>query len=325
MTYRKPTVMTVEVSRGTTHDGPGLRTTVFTKGCPLACRWCQNPESINPRQEIWYEAAKCIGCSECVKVCPNAALGINEAGIRIRRSKCTGCGMCAKTCPAKALSFTGTVWTSDELFHEVMKDKPYYDEFGGGVTVSGGEPLLHADFLQGFFQKLKANGIHTALDTCGCLPGEALMRLIPHVDAILYDIKLLDGAKHKELTGQGNRRILDNLTAVAQYIRKVWLEENRKILLWIRTPLIPRDTSTKENIERIADFIAENILDLTERWELCAFNAACAAKYVRMQLPWPYEGIAAMKQNDVDKLKGFALSRGIPEDKLIVTGIVIRS
>ena len=309
----------VEVSRGSTHDGPGLRTTVFTKGCPLACRWCQNPESLSFKQEIWYEASKCIGCLFCLDVCPNATLETSEKGIRIDRDKCRGCGACAAGCPAKALMTTGTDWTLDELVHEVMKDKPYYDEFGGGVTVSGGEPLMHADFLVAFYKILKADGIHAALDTCGCLPEETIMKTIPYVDAILYDIKLFDAEKHKNMTGWDNKNILDNLKAISAYIRKT---QNRGIQLWIRTPLIPGVTSTRENITQIADFIAEHISDVFERWELCTFNPACAAKYVKMQKPWPYEGTVMMKQIDIDRIKEAALSRGISNEKLIVTGLI---
>jgi len=299
-----------------------MRTTVFTKGCPLSCRWCQNPESISLKQEIWYESAKCIGCLDCVKTCRNAALEISETGIKINRDKCLGCGDCSSVCPAKAMSVTGKAWIVDELVHEVMKDKTYYDEFNGGVTVSGGEPLIHADFLIEFFQKLKEKDIHIALDTCGCLPQESVMKVMSYVDAVLYDIKIIDSKKHEELTGKDNRLIFDNLKAITAYIRKIQKEERRKILLWIRTPLIPGNTDTKENIEQIADFIKENILNDIERWELCSFNPACSIKYTKMQKVWNYDGIAVMTQSDIDRIKEWALTRGIPEDKLIVTGLI---
>ena len=315
-------VLVVEISRGTTHDGPGLRTTVFTKGCPLACRWCQNPESICHKQEIWYETAKCIGCMECVNACGNAALDVNETGIIIQREKCSGCGDCGEVCPGKAIKPIGSIWHVDKLVREVMKDKVYYDEFGGGVTVSGGEPLLYADFLVEFLGKLKANGIHTAIDTCGNVSADTLMKVMPHVDAILYDIKLWNNAKHQELTGEGNERILENVKIIASHIRKVQQGENRKIALWIRTPLIPDETATEENIVHIVGFIHRNLLDVMERWELCAFNSACIIKYKKMQQPWPYHGVTGLKQNEIEKLTSFVLSQGIPKEKLNVTGIV---
>jgi pyruvate formate lyase activating enzyme len=207
-----------------------------------------------------------------------------------------------------------------------MKDKPYYDEFGGGVTVSGGEPLLHAGLIAEFFAKLQSEGVRTALDTCGYAPPAALRRVLPAADAVLYDIKLMDAARHKELTGKDNTLILENLFAVAEYIRRARLEENREVLLWIRTPLIPGETATAGNIENIADFILSRVIDVTGRWELCAFNAACVSKYIKMQKPWPYEGAsaAAMRQSAADALKNAALSRGFPEDKLIITGIILQ-
>jgi len=208
-------------------------------------------------------------------------------------------------------------WSMDDLVREVIKDKPYYGEFGGGVTVSGGEPLIHGAFLSGFFAKLREHGIHVALDTCACLPEEDLIGILPLVDAVLYDIKLMDTVKHMELTGRENQLILNNLLAVAAYIRK-----GAKPLLWIRTPLIPGATATEDNIGRIADFITGNILDVIERWELCAFNPACAIKYNKMQKPWMYEGVGAMKRGETDILQRIALSRGIPETKLIVSGII---
>ena len=315
--------MTIEVSRGSTHDGPGLRTTVFTKGCPLACRWCQNPESLSPHNEIWYEVTVCIGCLECVNTCSRYALEAAGTGISINRNKCTGCGACVAVCPSKALSFTGTTWTMDELVREVMKDKTYYDEFGGGVTVSGGEPLIHADFLIDFFKKLKECGVQTALDTCGYFSSDIVMKVIPYTDAVLYDLKLIDSEKHRELTGRDNELILDNLKLIADYIRKMQAKKNRNILLWIRTPLIPGDTSTEGNIKKIAAFITAHILDVTGRWELCAFNSACFTKYTKMQKPWPYEGQSPMRKSAADTLRNCAVSGGIPEKKLEVTGITI--
>ena len=316
------TLTTVEVSRGTTHDGPGIRTTVFVKGCPLSCSWCQNPESINPKQEIWYEPAKCIGCMECAGACKYGALSGGGDGIAIDRAKCIGCCECAAVCPAKAMSAVGTVWTVDGLLREVLKDKHYYDEFGGGVTVSGGEPLLHSGFLTEFFDGLRTAGVHIALDTCGCAPRKTLTELASRADAALYDIKLADPAKHKELTGRDNGLILGNFCAVAELARQIKTDGGRCMQLWVRTPLIPGVTDTDSNIRDIADFLLENAADVLERWELCAFNRACVAKYAKMQLPWPYEGLGMMLQRDIDRIKALAVSRGFPPEKLITTGLV---
>lgn len=315
-------VLVVEFIRGATHDGPGMRTTVFTKGCPLACNWCQNPESINPNQENWYDVKKCIGCLECM-ACPNNALKSSEDGIKILRDKCVACGICTDICPAKALVPVGTRWSVDNLIHEVCKDELYYNEFGGGVTVSGGEPLIHADFLVEFFGKLREKGINTALDTSGFISEEAIKKVLPFVDTVLYDLKLMDDGAHKKLTGHSNEQILENVKLIASYIRDALWEKNRKIQLWIRTPLIPGSTDSDENIKKIADFISENLLDVMERWELCAFNSACMIKYRKMQLSWPYAGMKSINQNQAEVFSEIALSSGIPEEKFNITGIIV--
>ena len=375
-------LMSVEISRGTTHDGPGLRTTVFVKGCPLNCIWCQNPESINPQQEIWYEAAKCIGCLYCFDSCPHHALTTDNSGIEINRSQCVTCGICMDNCPAKAITFAGTTWSVNDLVHEVMKDKHYYDEFGGGVTVSGGEPLLYTDFLIEFFIKLKMNNIHTALDTSGYFARESLLKLIPHVDLILYDLKTFDSDEHIKFTGKSNELILENIVKIAEYIstkqiaskhskgkditakqikgddiatehstvmqltgedittehstamqltgedittEHIAAEHNVSTAdtkLWIRTPLIPDATMNENNIRELSLFIVEHIIQFVERWELCAFNPICIAKYRKLQKPWPFTDKKSITQKQVNQIKDIALSCGIPESKLIVTGLI---
>ena len=315
-------IMTIEISRGTTHDGPGMRTTVFAKGCPLSCRWCQNPEGIRPTQEIWWEARKCIGCLECIGACENRALDANDGQIHINRKTCKACGSCVEACPSGALAYVGKEWTEDELVREVLKDRHYYSEFGGGVTVSGGEPLLYADFLEGFFKRLHLEGVHTALDTCGCISQKALLRVLKHADALLYDMKLFDSVRHKEFTGHGNERIIDNLLSAAALIRNTKNTGQQKPLLWIRTPLIPDATATRENISQIAEFIKEELLDIVDRWELCAFNTACISKYDHMGLSWFYEDVPLLRQDLIDELKEEAFAQGIPNDILLVTGMI---
>jgi len=258
---------------------------------------------------------------DCVGACPNNALMAGAEGIIIERARCSGCCACANACPAKAMAAVGTSWTAEGLVREVLKDKVYYDEFGGGVTVSGGEPLVYADFIAVFFSVLKANGVDTALDTCGYAPEDAIMKVLPFTDTLLYDIKLLDNELHMDLTGRGNAQILDNLSAAADYIRETRKGGRRGIKLWIRTPLIPGGTATEDNIGQIADYILDNIIDVTNRWELCSFNPACVVKYAKMQQPWLYEGIPIMRQSEIDRIKAYATGRGFPADKLIATGL----
>jgi pyruvate formate lyase activating enzyme len=314
------TCLVIDITRGTLHDGPGMRTTVFLKGCPLRCLWCQNPEGIHSGQEIWWEGRKCIHCLSCQEACPTRAVYEDERGLHIDASKCTLCGACVTDCPARGMTFTGQEWAIGALVNEALKDKDYYDAFGGGVTVSGGEPLRQYTFVTQFFRRLKQQGVHTALDTCGLAPREAVQSVLPHTDHVLYDIKILDPELHKRYTGQYNELILGNLVYIANHIRK----DNPTMKLWIRTPLIPDTTATPENIAAISVLLRDHLLDVVERWELCAFNSACKRKYQKMDRPWPYDGYELMTQAGIDEIKATALSTGMPHEKLVISGLIAR-
>jgi len=311
-----------EIIRGTTHDGPGMRTTVFLKGCPLRCDWCQNPEGMRPGREIWWEQQKCIGCLACMENCPTGALSEDEHGLHRDKSKCILCGDCVVECPAQAMAFTSREYSIAQLLAEALKDKEYYQAFGGGVTVSGGEPLCQAAFVMEFFQQLHNMGIHTALDTSGLAPVEALRSVLRHTDAVLFDLKLMDSALHQRYTGQPNELILDNLLFIAEYIRAQRQDKNHPMQLWLRTPLIPDITATAENITAIGSFICNHLPDVMERWELCAFNPACNSKYRKLGLSWPYADYPLLGQAIIDQLTAAALSAGIAADKLVVSGLI---
>jgi pyruvate formate lyase activating enzyme len=218
------------------------------------------------------------------------------------------------------MSFTGKEWTLDQLLAEALKDRDYYEAFGGGVTVSGGEPLCQYKFVAGFLERLKEEGVNTALDTCGFAPPEALLAVLPYTDHVLYDIKILDAGAHKRHTGQSNEVILGNLTLLANYMR----EANREMRLWIRTSLIPGATATEENVEAISRYIRDHLLDVVERWDLCAFNNACRAKYEKMGRTWTYEDCKLMGQDVVNRMKAAALSTGIPGEMLVVSGLIAK-
>ena len=308
-----------DIHRGTTHDGPGMRTAFFFKGCPLNCRWCHNPEGISFKPQIMWNARKCINCLTCTSACRQGAITNEKSGIIINSQKCTVCGTCTSACPSKAITMVGKEFTLDELMHEAVKDASFFDEFEGGITASGGEPTAQIHFLTEFFIALKKSGIHTALDTCGFTPQKSYEAILPYCDCILYDIKFYDDKLHKIFTDQDNRLILDNLLFIAKYIR----ESNKKISLWIRTPLIPEATATVEDISQISEWIHLNIIDVMDRWELCAFNNLCKDKYHKINLEWQYEATGLMQEQWVSLLLETARKQ-IGLEKVFATGLTLK-
>ena len=293
-----------------TDDGPGLRDTFFLKGCHLRCIWCHNPESLSPKPEIWWDERKCIGAMDCVEKCPAAALTTAPEGISIDRERCNGCGLCALACPSKAIEQVGRDWTPEEMLREAVKDKFFFKNSGGGVTVSGGEPALQPRLVSEFFRMCQLEGIHTALDTCGFPPWESLEESLAHADLVLYDIKEMNPDRHREFTGVGNERILSNLLKLRAFKNA----KGQPPAIWIRTPVIPRYTATEENIHSIGKFLADNLGDRIERWELCAFNNTCSAKYERLGLRWPLEGEPLIEKKLSEKLLSTAgRALGMPQ------------
>lgn len=249
------------IQRFSTHDGPGIRTTVFLKGCPLACPWCHNPESRAPGLEIAFNEGRCIRCGSCVRSC--------KAGAVENRLLCVLCGACVETCPTGARQLVGRTYTADELVREVEKDRDFYEESGGGVTFSGGEPLLQARFLVSVLAACRARELHTAVDTTGFAPTATLREVARYANLFLYDLKLMDQVRHREYTGVSNELILGNLRQLVAVGAEVI----------VRVPLIPGITDTDENLSAIGEFVQS--LGLT-RVSLLPFHEMAADKHARL-------------------------------------------
>ena len=198
-----------DIKRFAVHDGDGIRTTVFFKGCPLKCVWCHNPEGISFKPQLAYYENKCIDCGECVSVCPSNAHKLTDEGHSFQRDLCIACGKCEEKCLGSALNFYGKEVTVDELLPTLLEDKGFYETSGGGVTLSGGECLCQADFCVKLLKALKKEGINTAVDTCGFVSQDALDKVLPYTDIFLYDIKAIEEDVHIKCTGQSNKQVLD--------------------------------------------------------------------------------------------------------------------
>ena len=235
-----------------------------------------------------------------MKACGTDALTFTAVGAAVDKSRCTGCLKCAENCPTGAMERKGIVYTAEALAAELLKDRAYYEKSGGGVTVSGGEPLLQAAFVRDLFLRLREAGVHTALDTAAHMPFQTLSQVLEYSSMLLFDIKLMDDAEHRKLTGVSNTRILENAAKAAEYARRQGIE------LWVRTPVIPGATDSEDNVAAIGQFIAENMEGAVRRWELCAFNNLCRDKYERLGLDWEYRDAPLMRREDMERLHDVA-------------------
>lgn len=248
--------LTLEIKGNSLDDGPGIRTVVFLKGCPLSCVWCHNPESKSAGHEISYDMSECIGCDTCLDTCPEGALSKSNRFF-VDRDKCSLCFECTSVCPSGALSKVGIEMTVDDIVAQVIKDKPFFDNSGGGVTLSGGEPTLFMPFLARLLAAFKERGIHTLLETCGQFGMDSFdANAYPHLDLIYYDIKLVDDRAHRRLCGTGNKVILSNFETLYSRYQKGGVD------ILPRIPLIPGMTDTAENIDAIVSFL--NRLDVSK-------------------------------------------------------------
>ncbi len=235
-----------DLKRYSIHDGPGIRTTVFLKGCPLSCRWCHNPEGIDPGPELMHWPSRCARCYACLAACPRQAIAKDAAGaVVVDKSKCDACGKCSEACLYDAMQVAGREVTVEELVGEVERDRVFYEQSGGGATFSGGDPLAQPEFLGAALDALREHGVRTALDISGFGPAAVVDALARKADLVLYDLKLMDEARHRELTGVSNAPILANLERVAASGTEVW----------VRIPLLAGVNDDGANIEATIAFL----------------------------------------------------------------------
>lgn len=256
------------LQRFSTEDGPGIRTTLFFKGCPLSCAWCHNPEGMRSEPEVVWQPAACLGCGDCRAVCRNGAISLLDDHVSVDRTKCKACGSCAEECPTASIERIGTTYRLEDLLGEVVKDRSFYESSGGGVTLSGGEPLTQHEFLLEFAPRCREEGIHVALDTSGFARAERLDAVLECVDMVLFDLKVMDPERHDELTGVPLDVVLAGLDRVVA----------SGLPVWIRTPVIPDCTDSEENLRRIAAHIRARV-PMIERYDLLAFSNLCVSKY----------------------------------------------
>jgi pyruvate formate lyase activating enzyme len=289
----------LSIARMTLHNGPGIRTLILFKGCPLWCLWCSTPEGQKEEPEIAIYPDKCIHCSRCVPVCPLHAIHLTNETISINRSECDSCGRCADVCHAEAIRLLGQRMTVEELVKEAKKDMVFYKHSGGGVTLSGGEPLLNPDFVLQLLQALKEEGIGVGVDACGHVPWAGIEPMLPYIDFFLWDMKHMDSQKHREFTGVSNELILKNAHSVS----------DRNIPLYIRIPVIPGYNDSEENIKATCEF-ARGLSSLVEV-DLLPLHHLGKARYDSLNRDYPIADIPLVTDGVLQHIKRLVESYGL--------------
>lgn len=279
-----------DIQRFAVHDGPGIRTAVFLKGCPLGCLWCHNPEGLDPEPELSFFPRNCLGCDACLGACGRELIVKDDGGRRVRRERCKACGKCAAVCPSGALVMSGRAMSPEEALREVLRDRPFYENSGGGVTLTGGEPLLQRRFSHELLRLCREAGIHTALETCAFAPWRHLELLLPVTDLFLLDIKLIDSEAHFRATGAPNERILRNAERLGASGAAVV----------VRVPLIPGYTDSEENLRAIAGFAGR----IGARGvDLMAYHALGDAKWAALGKEAPIPPLGRISEERVAALR----------------------
>ncbi len=288
-----------DIRRYAIHDGPGIRTAVFFKGCPLACRWCHNPEGQASGPELIFRPGRCILCNDCLDACPNNVISRYRDEIRIDRSLCKVSGNCALACPAEALEVVGHEMTIEQVLAEIERDRTFYEQSGGGATFTGGEPLAQPRFLLELLTTCRDRGIPTAVDTSGYAPWSVLDEIRPLVNLFLYDLKLMDETRHIEWTGVSNQVILSNLRQLSELEQEVL----------VRTPIIPGINDDVENLQAMGKFLAG--LATVPPVQLLAYHNIAEAKYAGLGMDYELGGIHPSNREHLDEVAGYLRAFGL--------------
>ena len=289
-TVEDPAGTIFNIMRFSVYDGPGIRTTVFLKGCPASCLWCHNPEALSGKIQLMVRKDRCRHCGDCAATCPRNAISLQDGEPATDRKRCLQCGACVDVCYAEARELVGRSLTVRDLMKEISRDIPFFEESGGGVTFSGGEPLQQHEFLQQLLKACKERGLHTAVDTTGYAPPEILQRIGDWTDLFLYDLKLMDDLRHREFTGISNGVILQNLKDLAF--------RGKQVL--IRVPLVPGINDSLENIREMGQFVA--MLPNVREIELLPYHASGAGKYERLGLKFSLPEILPLSNAETNQI-----------------------
>ena len=290
-----------DIKRYAINDGPGIRLTIFFKGCNLNCAWCHNPEGISPEIEKMYTGSRCIACGTCLSVCPEDALTLTGSGMVTDQDRCTVCGKCAEVCPSKAFEMSGEYMTVNQLMEIIEKERIFFEQSGGGVTISGGEPLLQPAFLVELLQACGSRGIHRAVDTAGNIRTSVLLEVARHTDLFLFDLKVMDPATHEKWTGVSNQLIIENLRTLS--------EAGAEII--IRIPVIGDVNDHKENFAAAADFL-HSLPNPVKEVHLLPYHAIAQHKFAKLGRNDSFQHFEEPDPDHLQSLTEYFTNHGIP-------------